>query len=158
MGVHSTYTDKIADEICERLAEGESLNAICADEHMPSRKTVYNWLDEERYTVFLHRYTRARERQAETFIDQCVDIADSTDRDTLLKQTKSGDVVEKPNGEWINRSRLRVETRLKLAEKLYPTKYTPRREVKQETEHKLSDKTQEFLDKITNKTAKVWKR
>ena len=35
-------------------------------------------------------YTRARERQAETFIDQCVDIADMVEHGTVTKIIKNG--------------------------------------------------------------------
>jgi hypothetical protein len=43
------YSAEIADTICNRLAGGESLRAICADAGMPDRATVSRWLarDEE---------------------------------------------------------------------------------------------------------------
>ena len=31
------YTTKMGDEICKRLAEGESLNRICKDEHIADK-------------------------------------------------------------------------------------------------------------------------
>ncbi len=43
-GRPSLYTDKLAAEICRRLAEGESLRAICADKAMPGISTVMGWL------------------------------------------------------------------------------------------------------------------
>lgn len=124
-GRPTDYTDEIADTICLRLSEGESLNKICFDDGMPCKATVYNWLANEKHRDFLDKYTRARERQAETFVDECLDIADMSDFDTKTKTTKGGDNYEVPNHEWISRSKLRVETRLKLAEKLAPRKYKP---------------------------------
>ena len=43
-GRPSKYTIKIADEICERLSSGESLNAISKDDHMPHRVNIMRWL------------------------------------------------------------------------------------------------------------------
>lgn len=58
-GRPTKYTDALADEICRRIAEGEMLMQIVRDEHMPERKTVYNWMNEhdDFYTT-----TRARAR------------------------------------------------------------------------------------------------
>lgn len=43
VGRPSTFTEEIAQEICERMAEGEPLAVICRDDHMPDRSTVYDW-------------------------------------------------------------------------------------------------------------------
>jgi hypothetical protein len=44
-GRPSDYTDDIATAICDRLAKGESLRAICATEGMPDKATVLRWED-----------------------------------------------------------------------------------------------------------------
>ena len=129
MGRPTRYTKKVATEICWRIADGESLYSICADDHMPAKRTIYHWLSLKSYQDFLHQYTQARERQAETFIDQCVDIADDGTRDTVTVEGKDGKEYERVNHDHINRSRLRVDTRIKLAEKLAPKKYTPKKEL-----------------------------
>ena len=66
MGRPSEFTEEIADAICERMIEGESLVDICADEAMPSRKTVYRWM--EAHPDFDTRCARARDGQAD-FMD-----------------------------------------------------------------------------------------
>ena len=38
-----TAPKPLADEICRRLIEGETLDSICADEHMPSAPTLWRW-------------------------------------------------------------------------------------------------------------------
>jgi hypothetical protein len=58
MGRPSNFTDKMATTICVRLADGESLRAICADEGMPNRNTVRVWTQEK--PDFSSRYARAR--------------------------------------------------------------------------------------------------
>jgi hypothetical protein len=43
-GRTSGYDIEIAETICERLLNGESLRAICTDPAMPARATVFRWL------------------------------------------------------------------------------------------------------------------
>jgi len=128
-GRPSEYTLEKDLEICTRLANGESLVVICKDEKFPDVSTVYKWLLSELYPDFRHRYTLAREMQADTFIDQCSSIADETDQDTITCIDKNGEEYTKVNHDHINRSRLRVETRLKIAEKLLPKKYSAKHDV-----------------------------
>ena len=54
-----SYKDAVREELCERLAEGESLVAICRDERMPDRRTVQRWQDDD--AEFDAAVTRARE-------------------------------------------------------------------------------------------------
>ncbi len=39
-----TYTAVVAETICQRLASGESLRAICRDESQPGESTVRGWV------------------------------------------------------------------------------------------------------------------
>jgi Bacteriophage Sf6, terminase small subunit-like len=39
----TNYTREIAETICTRMSEGESLRAICRDPGMPSEGTVRGW-------------------------------------------------------------------------------------------------------------------
>lgn len=66
-GRPSSYTNEIAELICERLANGESLLRICNEDGMPSRMTVYNWLLNKQ--DFFDKYVRAREIQADHMDD-----------------------------------------------------------------------------------------
>jgi hypothetical protein len=80
MGRASTYTDEIAERICERLIEGESLRRICAEEGMPDRVTVFRWL--EKHEPFREQYVRARELQAEAMDDEILETARSATPET----------------------------------------------------------------------------
>jgi hypothetical protein len=117
MGRTSEYTEAIADEICERLSEGESLRKICLDEHMPNKATVFRWLAARQ--DFSDQYARARESQADALADEIVDIADEVEHDTYLDK----DGHETINQEVIARSRLRVDARKWVASKLKPKVY-----------------------------------
>ena len=116
IGRPSLYSEEVAATICLQLVEGRSVRAICADETMPCESTVYNWLHD--HPAFLERYTRARASQADRMLDEIIEIADDTRWDT-----ENTDFGPKPNAEWINRSKLRVEARKWAMAKLAPKKY-----------------------------------
>lgn len=129
------YTKDIAKEICERIASGESLNNICKDDHMPDKGTVIRWAmnfeEREELKDFCNQYAQARQIQAENMSDEITDIADDGTNDWMEKQTKSGNVVVVGDHEHMQRSKLRVEARQWIAEKLLPKKFG----VKQQIEH-----------------------
>jgi hypothetical protein len=72
-GRPSIYSEQLADEICLRIAQGQSLRRICFDAHMPDQTTIYDWINKN--GGFSHKYARAREDQAETLFDEALDIA-----------------------------------------------------------------------------------
>lgn len=102
-GRPSDYTPELVSEICDRLSKGEPLAAICRDDHMPSRGTVYAWA-KDRPDVS-ERIARARDDGFDAIAGECLEIADKT-------------TVED-----VQRDRLRVETRLKLLAKWDPKRY-----------------------------------
>lgn len=113
----SNFTQELADEICERLMQGEPLRVICRDDHMPAWRTVYDWMD-ARPDVGA-AIAQARTRGFDAIAEECLEIADETAFDT--KEGAQGAFVA--NSEWISRSKLRVETRLKLLAKWDPKRY-----------------------------------
>lgn len=70
-GRPSIYTPELADAILDRLAAGESLRQVCTAESMPDRSTVLRWLT--RHEDFQARYQRAREVQADAWLDAIAD-------------------------------------------------------------------------------------
>ncbi len=114
------YTPEIVDEIVERLSKGEPLRQICRDEHMPSWDAVYDW--EDKYPELKQRIARARERGEEAIAQECFEIADKGTNDWMETNAKD-DMGYKLNGEHIQRSKLRIETRLKLLAKWNPRKW-----------------------------------
>jgi methionine synthase II (cobalamin-independent) len=72
MGRPTIYSQEIADEICNRLAHGETLRTIIASSpHLPSRTTIYRWnADNE---DFRNQYTKARAEQADYYAELIVD-------------------------------------------------------------------------------------
>lgn len=126
MGRPPMFTQEIADIICNRLADGESLRRICKDENMPSKTTVFKWLADERYVNFADQYARAREAQAESLVEECLDIADDSSNDYVEKENADGSKSVVVDKEHIARSKLRVDTRKWWAARLAPKKYGDR--------------------------------
>ncbi len=124
MAKATVFTDEIANTICERIADGESLRRICDDEAMPSKSTVFEWLADERYEAFRTKYARAREAQADALFDEMIDIADDGRNDWMEKKNSEGDITGwQENGESLRRSDMRIKTRQWMASKLQPKKY-----------------------------------
>jgi hypothetical protein len=118
----SEFEQSIADAICERLADGESLRSICKDETMPATSTVFKWLVQQ--PTFAEQYTRAREAQADTLFDEILDIADDGANDWMEKPGRGEESRGwQENGEALRRSVLRVDARKWMAGKLRPKKY-----------------------------------
>ncbi len=101
IGRPSDFTQEIADAICEKIADGQSLRSICLAEDMPNKATVFRWLANP---AFHDQYAHARETQADSLADDITDIADD-------------DKLE-PNDK-----RVRIDARKWLAGKMRPKKY-----------------------------------
>lgn len=117
------FTQKMADTICERIADGQSLRSICAEDGMPVTSTVCKWLAENK--PFSEQYARARELQADSLFDEILEIADDGTNDWMeRKDSAGGNIGWQENGEALRRSALRVDARKWMAAKLQPKKYS----------------------------------
>ena len=114
------FTQEIADTICGRIAEGESLRAICLSDDMPGRTTVFKWL--LNHPDFANQYARARELQADTLFEEILEIADDRSGDVKVIG-RDGEEREVCDTEFVQRSRLRVDARKWMAGKMAPKKY-----------------------------------
>lgn len=121
-GQPTTFTQDIADTLCSELAAGVSLRTACKAEGMPCVKTVFNWFRVN--DQFLQQYTRAKEESADAWIEDILDIADDGTNDWMEVEGKDGENTGwKLNGEHVQRSKLRIDTRKWAASKLKPKKY-----------------------------------
>jgi hypothetical protein len=119
-GRPSEYSPERGDEICGRLAKGESLNSICKSENMPALPTVYRWMRQRE--EFRNNYASAREDQADTLADEILYIAD-TPVSGIKTKTNSAGEVETTESDMIEHRRLQVDARKWIAAKLKPKKY-----------------------------------
>lgn len=120
------YSNELVDKICAEIEVSEfGLHKILQNTDYPRLGTIMNWLASGKYPYFNERYARAKRLQAEYMESQLLAIADDMSNDTLY--TEDGKAYE--NKEWVNRSRLRIDTRKWLMAKLYPKKYGERVDV-----------------------------
>jgi len=150
IGRPTAYTKEIGNEICERLASGESLNAICRSEHIPHKVTVMRWLlsEQEIYDGFRNQYAQAREIQYQFMADDILDIADDGRNDWMEREDPDNPGFNF-NGEAVARSRLRVDTRKWFMSKVLP-KFADKQEPQKTDADKLAEVVATLIDKLPN--------
>lgn len=118
-GRPTQYSHNLAKEICSVIStSSKGLAELCKTHpHWPCRDTIYTWISE--HEEFSDMYARAKKFQIEVLIDEILEIADDTMQDNIV--TSKGNVIA--NNEWINRARLKIDTRKWLASKLAPRLY-----------------------------------
>ena len=113
-------TDEIFMEICERMVEGESVRSICRDEHMPSIAGVLMYLSKDQARI--EQYTRAMQMRADAMFEEILDISDDGTNDYMLRNAEDPTSVVL-NGEHVQRSKLRVDSRKWALGRMNPKKY-----------------------------------
>ena len=98
-------TPEVIERLLEGIADGQTLRALCREEGMPNWRTVYDWIDAD--AELAARFERAREIGFDAIAE---DILTNVDNVVAI-------------GEHIQRSKLQVETRLKLLAKWHPKRY-----------------------------------
>lgn len=144
MGRPSKYTQDLAIEFCDLVAEGLTVTSICERDGMPVRSTIFKWLAENK--SFSDQYARAKEMQAERMADDLLNIADDGTNDYITRQSSDGSIQEVLNSEHIQRSRLRVDTRKWLMSKMLPKKYGDKVEVEHAGHIKVEKIEVEIVD------------
>lgn len=140
-GRPSTYDPVIAAKICERLSDGIPLREICRQDGMPPWQTVYSWM--ERDVSLVEAIARAREIGYDALAEECLKIADDGTNDYV-----EGERGPQLNSEHIQRSKLRIETRLKLLAKWNPKKYGERVQVAGDADNPLRVEAEVQADKL----------
>lgn len=130
-GRPTLYSEKLADDICELVADNYRLTEIEKMRGMPTRRSIVNWLG--KYPEFDVKYTRAREELALAMSDEILAIADDTSNDWMERR---GEKV--PNMEVVMRSRVRIDTRRWLMTKILPKKFGDRLELDHSGELKIT--------------------
>lgn len=115
-----TYASRIRNDlhaglICDAVSTGTTLAQICRDLDIP-RIEIYRWIEAD--AEFATRMEAARAAGYDAIADEALAIADDDTFDTI--ESRMG---PKLNKEWVARSKLRVEARLKLLSKWHPKRY-----------------------------------
>ena len=135
----TNYTRELADSICARMSEGESLRSICRSPGLPSEGTVRGWAVRD-VDGFGERYRAARSLLVEYWADQILDIADEPDLDPRDRQ-------------------IRVHTRQWLMSKLSPRRFGNKLELSGDPEQPLQIMHKQIsLDSLTDQQLEVLDR
>lgn len=113
----------IAEALLEHVANGGSVLSFCRLPGMPSRWSIYRWARKD--TEFSQQFTIARECRGDVLVEEALEIADDASRDTVVGE----DGQERPNGEWIQRSKLRADLRMRVAACFDPKRFGQKAQV-----------------------------
>jgi uncharacterized transporter YbjL len=97
---------------------------------------VFRWLESNE--TFREQYARAREAQADTLADEILEISDDGSNDWMTRAGKDQELAWQLNGEHVQRSRLRVDSRKWFASKVAPKKYGDKLELAGDRENPLT--------------------
>lgn len=113
--------DEIFNSIITKIVEGEAVRKAIKESPI-SIGTFFGWANDSNNPEKLEQYTRAMSLRAHIMAEEILEIADDNSNDDDFIETKNGQVrIE--NKEWVNRSKLRVDTRKWLMSKMNPKKY-----------------------------------
>lgn len=115
----SIRTPELADTIISGIEKGIPLRQLCRT-HGISKSEWYRWLDDD--ADLQGRFARAREIGQEEIFEETLEIADDSSNDYVDRETKSG-TMRVLDDEHVQRSKLRIWTRLQLLAKWNPKKY-----------------------------------
>lgn len=120
-GRPTTYTPEMATRICDDLSKGMTLREVCRADDMPPESTVRLWAlrDEQGFSA---QYTQAREIGYHAMADELLEIADDGTNDWMERNGDDG-AGWAVNGEHVQRSRIRLDTRKWLLSKALPKVY-----------------------------------
>jgi hypothetical protein len=140
-GRPTDYNEKIANDICEMIANGMSVNSICKRDDMPVYSTVTLW--RRKYPEFSANYDKAKQDCADLYAEEIIEIADNVTNDVAL------DVDGKPyiDGFAAQRAKIMIDSRKWVASKLKPKSWGD----KQEIDHTSSDGSMSLASLVSGK-------
>lgn len=101
------------------ISEGKTLREWCRQPGHPCYWLVYEWMKND--NDFSKRFAQAREAGEDVIAEECLAIADDATNDYMERDGRM-----ELDREHVQRSKLRIETRLKLLAKWNPKKYGDR--------------------------------
>jgi hypothetical protein len=107
----SKRTPEVEERIIEGLTDGVPLRVLCRQDDIPSWRTVYDWIKAD--PSFASRVAYARDLGFEAIAEDILNIADDTPAIS----------------EHVQRSKMRIDTRLKLLACWSPKRYGNKQDV-----------------------------
>lgn len=127
-------SDILFRSICLEISEGIPLRQICRRAGSPSKTAFYEYLDgadldhedpaaPDVRSGRLARYARARKLGYDALAEESLEIADDGTNDWVEREKEDGRLDVEVDRDHIQRSKLRIETRLKLLAVWDPKRY-----------------------------------
>jgi hypothetical protein len=152
-GRPTVFTPEITAIILQRIADGESVRAICRDDAMPSLSAFFRWVSEN--DKFREQYDAATDVRAEAIFEEALEIADTVLIGEKVKTSGEGESlkVETQTGDMVERARLKVDTRKWFLSKLKPKRYGERLDLNHSGNIDLSvtDRLKEARERALNR-------
>lgn len=119
MGRPTIKNPEVIKKILDGLSRGETLISLCEGDGMPAPSTFREWARKD--PKLSSDFARAREEGFDAIAEGILEIADDGRNDWMVG--KNGPVFDQ---EHVQRSKLRIESRLKLLAKWDPRRYGER--------------------------------
>ena len=154
-GRPSSYNKEIADYICLKIGTSvQGIKRLCkSDPKMPDDTTIFEW----RYKnpEFARQYAEAKRKQAELLAEYTLDIAEDG-RNDFMENEDPNNPGYKVNGEYYQRSRLRIDTLKWHASKLLPKVYGDHKQLEalQEDNSQLREELLRLRKELDKKSKK----
>jgi hypothetical protein len=128
-------TEDLFRLICMEMAEEHTpLAQICRRDDRPSKSEFFRYKDGDDLksddpaapdirSARLARYARARKDWLDGLVEESLEIADDATNDWIEREMDSGRIDVSLDRDHVQRSKLRIETRIKLAALLDPVRY-----------------------------------
>lgn len=136
------YTPKLFEKICDRIACGESVAAICRSKGFPSRESFYQWT--RRDSASKKAYLKACAMRSQVYVEQIMDVLDNLGNEATSNQ--------------INAARLRIDATKWVASKLQPRLYGDRIKIDDEREEVKPPTPEELLAMVETVALSLGKR
>ena len=149
MGRPSKYCPEMVELICERVATHDCGLRTLTDmyDDIPDKVTINIW--RRKYPEFRSRYAQAKCEQLEFLTEDILEIADDSSNDWMEYYDKeNGCSAWKLNGDHVQRTKIRIDTRKWLAAKLAPKIYGDLRNQEQSNPQDTVNKIRDLVSNL----------
>lgn len=120
------------------VVNGKSLRTVLKMDSMPDITTFYIWIEKDE--IKSKQYAQAIKMRADLLFDEMLDIADDNSKDFIDQELAEGVIVQKFDHEHVQRSKLRIDTRKWVIERMNAKKYNEKYIELEEKESDTSNK------------------
>jgi Bacteriophage Sf6, terminase small subunit-like len=147
------YSEKIAQEICERISAGELLINITNLPHMPTLRRCNQWLKAN--DDFMMLYKESIQDRLSIFEEEVISIADDAAKDWREIIQRNGETRKVIDSEVIARAKLRVEVRFRHLKAGRPQKWGDSSTLNVKTSDSDLDATGMSTDELERRIADI---